>query len=191
MTTPMSKNVSSPVLEDDAKEKVSLLLKHRLPWLLIGLMGGIVTTFISSRFEVLLEKNLHLAFFIPVIVYMADAVGTQTESVYVRNLGREKVSFLTYFIKESILGVLLGVLFGVIIGITAFLWLQDMQVALTVGLSMLTTVAIAPLFALLVPAFFQRQHTDPALMAGPFTTIIQDILSLLIYLLIATLIIFA
>lgn len=187
----MSDKTPPVELEDDSKERVSLLIRHRLPWLLIGLLGGIVTTFISSRFETLLEQNLHLAFFIPVIVYMADAVGTQTESVYVRNLGREKVSFLTYFIKESCIGLVLGVLFGVIIGLIGYLWLQDMEVALTVGISMFVTVSVAPIFALLVPAFFQRRHTDPALMAGPFTTIIQDILSLLIYLLIATTILFA
>jgi magnesium transporter len=185
----MSDNDRPLDLEDDATERVSLLLRHRLPWLVLGLLGGILVTYISSRFELVLEKNIHLAFFIPIIVYMADAVGTQTENVYVRNLGRGNVNFITYMIKESILGVMLGGIFGCIMGVISFLWFKETEVALTVGLAMFVTIAIAPIFALLVPAFFQREHTDPAITAGPFTTITQDVISLLLYLLIATIII--
>jgi magnesium transporter len=174
------------VLEDDAKEKVSLLIEHRLPWLVVGLMGGIGLTLISSRFEHLLAQNIGIAYFIPVIVYMADAVGTQTENVFVRNLVHKQAKFSTYLIKEILLGLSLGALFGCLIGLFAFFAFHSTDIALTVGLAMFATMSTAPAIALIVPTLLQKTHKDPAVGAGPFTTVIQDFLSLLIYFLIAT-----
>lgn len=174
------------VLEDDDKDSISLLLKLRLPWLFIGLIGGIAATYISSRFESILEKDIHLAFFIPVIVYMADALGTQTENVYVRNVVDGKIDYKKYIFKETLLGVSIGSLFGTIIGILTYFWLDSVNLAITIGLSLLFTMAIAPLVALLVPSIIQYERKDPALGGGPITTIIQDILSLLIYFVVAS-----
>lgn len=99
-------------LEDDDKESMSLMIEHRLPWLILGLIGGILATLLSARFEAILLKNIQLAFFIPIIVYLADAVGTQTESIYIENLTRRKVKFHVYLLKEFILGNIIGALFG-------------------------------------------------------------------------------
>jgi len=175
--------------EDEAKERVTLLIEHRLPWLVLGLVGGILATFISSRFEQLLSQNIQIAFFIPIIVYMADAVGTQTETVYVRNLGKKGVSFGTYVFKELLLGISIGVMFGIITGIFSYVWFQTFSTSLTVGLAMFSTIATAPLIALLVPTLLQKEHKDPSVGAGPFTTVVQDLLSLSMYLAIASFII--
>ena len=104
------------ILEDDDKDSVSLLIKRRFPWLFLGLLGGILATILSSRFENVLSENINLAFFIPVIVYMADAVGTQTETVYVRNVADGKLQFGKYLFKETALGIVLGIIFGICIG---------------------------------------------------------------------------
>ena len=77
-------------LEDDAKEPVKLMVEHRLPWLAIGLAGGLLATVLASRYEKLIAANLELTFFIPVIVYMADALGHQAENVFVRNLEEKR-----------------------------------------------------------------------------------------------------
>ena len=82
------------IYADDAKEKVGFLLRLRLPWLIIGLVGGTLASFLVSRFEEILSQNISLAFFLPLIVYMSDAVGTQTETIFVRNLAKGKVNFL-------------------------------------------------------------------------------------------------
>lgn len=74
------------LIEDDIQEPVTHLVKNRLPWLFTGLFGGIVTSIIMSHFEKILAADIRLSFFIPVIVYMSDAVGTQTETIYVRHL---------------------------------------------------------------------------------------------------------
>ena len=177
----MAEKMPAVQLEDDAKERISLMIEHRLPWLLVGMIGGVLLTIFLSSFERLLERNIQLTFFMPIIVYMADAVGTQTESVFVRNLGREKVRLSLYLFKEFLLGLVLGAVFGGGIGIFAYLWFQSQDTALVVGLAMFATIAVAPVVALLIPAVIQRKHTDPALGTGPFATVIQDALSLLIY----------
>lgn len=176
--------------EDDSQERVTLMIRHRLPWIIVGLLGGIIATVFASQFEALFAKNIQLAFFIPVIVYMADAVGTQTETVYVRNLGRKNVRLGTYLLKEILLGLAMGAIFGAIMATFSYLWFRNLDTSMTVGLAMFTTMAVAPAISLIIPSIIQREHRDPAVIAGPFTTIIQDIISLAFYFVIATLIIF-
>ncbi len=117
---------------------------------------------------------------------MADALGAQTENVYVRNLADGKVDLGKYLVKETILGVSIGSLFGLIIGIIAFIWLDSVRLAMTVGISLLATMSLAPLVSLIVPSMLQKERRDPAVGAAPITTVIQDILSLFIYFVVAT-----
>lgn len=182
----MPEKFKQPQLEDDTKENISLLIEHRLPWLFVGLLGGIGLTLVSSGFEEVLVKNIGLAYFIPVIVYMASAVGTQTDTVYVRNLGKKRTKFSTYLFKELCLAIVLGALFGILISLFAFLVFKNWSIAMTVGLSMFVTMSIAPIIALTIPTLLKREHTDPAVGTGPFVTVIQDFTSLFIYFLIAS-----
>lgn len=178
------------VLEDDAKESVTLMVEHRLPWLAIGLIGGIIATVIASRFEKLLVANIELSFFIPVIVYMADAVGHQAESVLVRNLGRaKKVHFSVYLLKETALGAFLGVFFGAASASFAYFWFGSTSSAFAIFFAMAITMAISPIVSLTISEILFKEHRDPAIGAGPFATVVQDILSLAIYFFIASLII--
>jgi len=86
---------------DDDIVPLKRLLGLRLPSLMIGLLLGIVLSFFASRFEAVLTKNIAVAFFIPFIVYMADAVGTQTQNIYSRDLKSGKANFKSYFLKEG------------------------------------------------------------------------------------------
>ncbi|MBI4100942.1 magnesium transporter [Candidatus Microgenomates bacterium] len=174
------------LLADDATEQVGLLLRLRLPWLIVGLMIGTVITFVISRFEKVLSEQLSLAFFIPIIVYMSDAVGTQTETIYVRNLSHQQAKFSIYFIKELTLGLVIGAISGGLVGVVAWVWLGSPSVAATVALAMWASITVAAIFALFVPTLLHKvAHVDPAVGAGPFTTVLQDLISLLIYFLIA------
>ena len=171
-----------PILyANDDTESVSLLLKIRLPSLIIGLGMGIIISFLTSRFEQVLLQNVRVAFFLPFIVFMADATGTQTQSIYSRNLKTGKVKFYRYLIKETFIGLVLGIAFGVISGLVVKWWFADNLLALSVGLSMFIAVAVAPLVALLTTQTMQSLREDPAAGAGPITTVIQDMLSVLIY----------
>lgn len=177
-------------LEDDAKEKLTLLIKDRFPYLALGLFGGIIATILVSKFEDTLSQNISLAFFLPVIVYMADAIGTQTENIYVRNLAKFKDNFWKYLFKEILIGLTFGLVFGLILALFAKIWLGSDTIALTVGLAMFINGTVAPIIALIIPEIIVKEHQDPALGAGPFTTVVQDITSLIVYLLIASLILF-
>lgn len=176
-------------ITDDAKEKVTSLIKERLPWLIVGLLGGVVVTILVSKFEGILSANISLAFFLPVIVYMSDAIGTQTENIYVRNLSKFRDNFFQYFIKELMIGIAFGIIFGTLLGLFAKFWLGSTTVAITVAIAMFINGIIAPMVALIVPELLFKEHEDPALGAGPFTTILQNLISLSVYLLVAALII--
>ena len=88
------------------------------------------------------------------------------------------------------MGITFGLLFGILLGAFAMLWLKQTDVAITVGLSMLINGTLAPIMALIVPEILFKEHEDPALGAGPFTTILQNLISLSVYLLVATMVIF-
>lgn len=174
---------------DDDKETIFTLLRLRIPSLVLGLVLGIALSFVTSRFEEVLAKNISVAYFIPFVVYMADAVGTQTQNIYSRDLKTGKARFKKYLLKESILGIVLGLLFGLVIFPIVFLWFGTFDLAIAVSVSTFGAIASAPLIALLVTEILQLDHLDPAVGAGPIATVIQDTASILIYGLIATAII--
>ncbi|KKR60131.1 hypothetical protein A2615_04960 [Candidatus Curtissbacteria bacterium RIFOXYD1_FULL_41_36] len=176
-------------ITDDVHQRTIILARLRLPWLIVGLTGGLAASFLVSKFEDVLAANLYLVFFIPVIVYLSDAVGTQTEVIYVRNLSTFKDNFAKYLAKEILVGGFLGAVLGVLLGLAAFAWLRSVETAITVGFAMFLNTTIAPVIAVVIPEILSKENIDPALGGGPFTTVIQDFVSLLIYFLVATAII--
>lgn len=174
---------------DDSTESIGILLRLRTPALLAGLLLGFGITFITSGFERVLSQNVQVAFFLPFIVYIADAIGTQTESIYSRDLGMGKPNFWTFFFKEWLLGIIYGLLFGVVAGGVAFLWLNDFLLAMSVGVATLIAIMTAPLIALLITHGFQCLGKDPAAESGPIATVVQDMASIVIYGLVCSLII--
>ncbi len=177
--------------EDVIKERIDHLIEHRIPWLLLGLLGGFFTTVIVSKYEAILSADVRLAFFIPIIVYLSDAVGTQTETIYVRALSENKqINFAKYLFKESVIGFGLGIVSGVLLGAFAAYTLASSAIGLTVGLSMLINLTFAPVLAVFIPSILYKRRADPALGSGPIATIVQDLISLLVYFLIASVIIF-
>lgn len=90
---------------DDNYEPIKTLFKLRLPSLIIGLGLGICISFVTSNFEEVLAQNVQVAFFMPFVVYISDAIGTQTETIYSRNLKTGNVKLGRYLRKESLLGM--------------------------------------------------------------------------------------
>lgn len=176
-------------IEDDVHDSLEGVVSHRLPWLIIGLLGGIIVTFIISKYEKVLTSDVRLAFFIPIIVYMSDAIGTQTATVYIRNVKNNKYNFTNYLIREILLGLCLGFIFGLSIFIITYYWLDSYEVALTVGLAMLINVTLAPIIAVIIANLIRSEKQDPALGATPVATIIQDLISIIVFFIIASLII--
>ncbi len=173
------------ILANDNTESVKFLFKLRLPSLIAGLILGILLSFIISQFEHVISKNIAIVFFIPFIVYLASAVGTQTQAIYIRDLKDGQASFKKYLAKESVLGIFFGLIFALIVAPIIFVWFKDIKLTITVSLALFTVIASAPLISLIVVKLFQLEHQDPAVVAGPIAAVIQDTVSVLIYTLIA------
>lgn len=157
---------------------------HRLPWLIVGLVGAWAAAGLVGSFERQLQGNLVLAFFVPGIVYLADAVGTQTETLLVRGLSVGiRVREIVW--RELATGVLVaGALALLCLPMAWWLWeRRDVAIAVTLALAAACTTATAVAMAL--PALFHRLGWDPAFGSGPLATVVQDLLSILLYFLIA------
>ncbi len=162
-------------------------LKHRLPWLLIGTIGGLLIAQIIGKFEDTLRDNIILAAFIPLIVYIADAVGTQLEAFVIRDFALfRKIDFGRYFTRQLIVVLGLAFLLGVIIAATGWLLYQRGDVAVVLGLAVAAATLSSIFSGLLIPYLFRLLAVDPANASGPLGTIIQDSLSVVIYLVIAS-----
>jgi magnesium transporter len=163
-----------------SEEPVQRRFLHRLPWLLLGLAGAIAAADIVGWFEARLADKIVLAFFIPGIVYLADAVGTQTETVVVRGL-----SVGVPIGRIVTLEVLTGLSVGVVLALLAFplLWWrwQEMSVALGVSIAVFAACSTATFVAMSLPWVLDKFDVDPAFGSGPLATVIQDLLSILIY----------
>jgi magnesium transporter len=141
--------------------------------------SGIVASFEEQLMEIVL-----LAFFIPGIVYMADAVGTQTEALVIRGIS-VGVPIKRVLVRELITGVVVGaVIAGAFFPFARLVW-GDTAVAAAVALALLASCSVATLVAMALPYLLHRLGRDPAFGAGPLATVIQDLLSILIYFAIA------
>lgn len=168
-------------------ETVERRFIHRLPWLLLGLIGAMGSADIVGYFERNLEQTVMLAFFIPGMVYLADAVGTQTETVVVRGLS-VGVPLRHMVRRELLAGGVIGMALAFMA--SAFVWLrwEDPAVALVVGLSLLGACSSATVAAIVMPWLFVQSGRDPAFGSGPLATVVQDLLTILIYFSIAALV---
>ena len=163
-----------------AQEPVRRRLWHRLPWLLLGVLGAMGSAIVVGAFEGQLEANVIVAFFVPAIVYMADAVGTQTETVLIRALAAG-VTTRTIVGRELLTGVVMGAVIGAVFFAFVAVGWGDVDVATAVAIALLASCSIATLVAMVLPSVFQRLGRDPAFGSGPLATVIQDVLSILVY----------
>jgi magnesium transporter len=153
----------------------------RLPWLLVGLIGSILATFVVSRFEQVLATRVFVSFFVPGIVYLADAIGTQTEAIVVRGLSFNHSSLPKLLTGEIWTGLLIGLALGGLSFPLVLAAFGNLKLASAVALAILTAGGIATTVGLLFPWLLFRAGKDPAFGSGPVATIIQDVLTLLIY----------
>jgi magnesium transporter len=167
-----------------AEEPVGRRLWHRLPWLFIGLVGAMVSAAIVGAFEEQLARNVLLALFIPAVVYMADAVGTQTETVLIRGLAAG-VPMRAVVRRELITGAIVGLTMAAAFLPYALVGWGNEHVAVAVSLALLASCSIATIVAMTLPWLFQRAGIDPAFGSGPLATVVQDLLSIAVYFAIA------
>jgi magnesium transporter len=167
-----------------AEESVARRLRHRLPWLLIGLVGAMASALLVGSFEQQLNDKVILAFFVPAVVYMADAVGTQTEAILIRGLS-VGVAVRDVLLRELVTGAITGAVVGAAFVPFVLIGWGDAALAVAVALALFASCSIATLVAMALPWLFQRAGADPAFGSGPLATVIQDLLSIAVYLAIA------
>lgn len=178
---------SHAAFDDISKIPISKSIKHRIFWLLIGLLGGILAAQIIGRFEQTLEKNILIASFIPLIVYLADAVRVQLEAFAVRDFSLfRRVNFTRYFMKQLSIVIAIAFLLGGSTAIISLLIYKNLNISIILGIAVTSAAISSIITGLLTPFIFRKFKSDPANSSGPIGTIIQDLLSVAIYFLIAS-----
>jgi magnesium transporter len=171
----------SEKVEDSSS--VFRMSRARLPWLIIGLLGGVLSAQVISSFEVDLGKVPALAFFIPLITAMGGNVGVQSSAIVVQSLAKGNFQFGTIWAKlrkEFFVGLLNGTLCALLIFGIAFIF-ADSTLGFVVSISLFVTIIFAGIFGTFIPLLLNRYKIDPALATGPFITTLNDVLGLFIY----------
>jgi magnesium transporter len=166
------------------EERLDRRLWHRVPWLLVGLLGSAAAARVVSGFEGQIAADIRLAFFVPGVVYMADAVGTQTEALVIRGLS-VGVPIRRVFRLEVLTGLVVGVLLGALTLPAVWLAFGSASLAVAVATALFAACAVATVVAMSLPWAMARAGHDPAFGSGPLATVVQDLLSLVIYFLVA------
>ncbi|MBF0461453.1 MAG: magnesium transporter [Magnetococcales bacterium] len=165
--------------------------KSRIPWLFMPFLGGLVAAFLLKQFEHTLAAVIQLSFFMPMIFGMAGNVGSQAATVAVRNLATGKIRVHQYFkllIKEIYVGLLIGGFYGLCLALYALFVFKSATLALTVGVSILSNITYAGIIASSIPMLLQKMGADPAIGGGPYVLTTIDVLGVINYLLMATVI---
>ena len=163
-----------------AREPIARRLVHRMPWLLLGLLGAMLSAVVISAFEDRLAQNILVALFVPAVVYMADAVGTQTEALLIRAMA-SGVTVRSMVARELGTGAIVGAVVGLSFALFALLGWGDGRLAVAVGIALFASCAFATILAMAFPAILDHFGQDPAFGSGPMATVAQDLLSILVY----------
>ena len=159
----------------------------RTPWLLFGLLGGIVGAGIVNFFEQDIAQLLFVTAFIPAIVYISDAVGNQSEMLVVRALSLDaNFKVKGYLLRELGVGFTISLILASVMYYISLFWLSSATLSLVLGLSVVATVLFSITFTVLLPWLLNKLGFDPAVASGPVATVVCDISSVSIYLIIAT-----
>jgi magnesium transporter len=158
-------------------------LRHRLPWLAVGLCGAMLGAELVGLFEAKLRAQVLLMFFIPGLVYLADAVGTQTETLVIRAMSHG-LSIEKMLWRESVTGFLVGCLLAAIAFPLVLLRWGHADVACAVAVALLAACSLASGVAMALPWLLRKLRQDPAYAAGPLATVMQDLLTVVVYLLV-------
>lgn len=161
----------------------------RLPWILITLIGLLVTPFVLSFFQATLHKLVQLAFFIPVVCGISGNTGVQSATIVVRGLATGQIDLKEYLAvawKEFRAGLLIGVVCGLVVMLLSQFAFHNFRMAVVVGLSVMAAISWASLLGVFIPSLLARMGKDPAIATGPIVTSLNDAAAALIYLTIAT-----
>ena len=184
--------LAAGLIEDvEADDSIAQLTRARLPWLFLGLLGGVGAFLIMEGFQDIFSQDAILFFFTPLIAAMAGNVGVQSSAIIVQGLANDDIkgSIKSRLIKEMLLAALNGLILAIFLFLFIWLYNGETQKALAISVSLIIVIIVAGLIGTFIPLFLDKRGIDPAIATGPFITTSNDIFGILIYFWIAKLII--
>jgi len=169
----------------ESSDSILALTRARLPWLIVGLIGGVLGAEVIGLFEEQLGDFPQMALFIPLIAAMAGNVGVQSSAIVVQGIASNNIDLTGIsgrLLKELGVALLNGIVCSIIILLFIFLVKGDLTLGLTVSLSLLAVIIFAGIFGTLIPLLLHKRNIDPALATGPFITTTNDVIGLFLYL---------
>ncbi len=177
----MASGISSDVETTDSPLRMS---RARLPWLVIGLIGGVTTAAVIGQFETDIKVNPEMAFFIPLIGAMAGNVGIQSSAIIVQGLASNSLGLESTgrkLLKEVVVALMNGLILSTLLLAYNLIIKHGQALTYTVSISLFVVIIFASFFGTLIPLILHRFKLDPALATGPFITTTNDIMGLFIY----------
>lgn len=171
--------------EEVMEPSVFRISRDRLPWLLIGMLGGLMAALVISGYETTIAQLPEVAYFMPLIAAIGGNISIQSSSIVVRGLATGEISTADLYIrlwKEIRVSLLNGGVCAFLLMIMAYVITQDLRMSLAAGLALSVVVMIATVVGSSVPIVLKNFNIDPALATGPFITTANDILGIVVYL---------
>jgi len=183
--------LAAGITEDvEADDTIWEHTRARLPWLFLGLIGGVGAAAIMGNFEDLISKHAILFFFTPLIAAMAGNVGVQSSAIIVQGLANNdlKGSISNRLLKEFSLAIVNGLVLSILLLAFTWFWHGHMLTSLAISISLFVVIIVAGIIGTFIPLFLDKRSIDPAIATGPFITTSNDIFGILIYFMIAKMI---
>ena len=183
--------LAAGILQDvDVDDSIFELTRARLPWLIVGLIGGIGAAFVMGGFDEILLQHKILFYFTPLIAAMAGNVGVQSSAIIVQGLANDEIkgSINNRLLKETLLSILNGVILAGLLFLFIYFWKGEIDIALALSIALVAVVIVAGIIGTFIPLFLNKRGIDPAIATGPFITTSNDIFGILIYFMVAKLI---
>lgn len=181
----LASGISQDIETDDS---VIQQTRARMPWLLIGILGGIGNSMILGNFDSTFAAHPEMALFIPLVGGTGGNVGTQSSAIVVQGLANsslESKDMLKHVGKEAVVAAINATIISMLVYIYNFIMYGGTAtITYSVSLSLFAVVMFASIFGTIVPMTFDKLKIDPAIATGPFITIISDIMGMLIYMVI-------
>ena len=167
----------------EADDSIWELTRARLPWLFLGLIGGVGAAAIMGGFEEMISKHAILFFFTPLIAAMAGNVGVQSSAIIVQGLANDdlKGSVSNRLFKEMMLATLNGFVLAIVLFVFTWLWQGNYPTAFAISIALIAVIIVAGIVGTFIPLFLHQRGIDPAIATGPFITTSNDIFGILIY----------
>lgn len=170
-----------------SREQIISSVRARIPWLIVTLLGGLLSMVIFSNLDFIMNPTYaSLVFFIPVVIGMGGNIGTQSSALAVMALSNKDLEFKNV-IREGMVGLITGIICSILIGIVIFIFMRDIDIVLVVSLSLFINMIVGAMIGAFMPFLFKKMDVDPSIISAPIIATLLDIVGIAIYLMITTL----